>query len=87
LYIVVASQVVREDLSTTKEKAPSLKQAQKRRTIAFTPTPYTPPFNTPLGSRLGTASPSGEQHQSPSSLVDNDLELEAKFLSNMVIEM
>ncbi|CAM6026179.1 unnamed protein product [Sphagnum balticum] len=81
------SQVAYEDLLTAKEKAPSSKQEQKRRTTTFILAPYTPPLNMPLGNGSRTTSPSGEEPQGPSSLVDNDLELEAEFPSDMVTEM
>lgn len=86
LDVVATGQVAREDLSTAKEKAPSSKHAHKRRIAAFTTAPYTLPLNKPLGSRSGTASPPGEEPQGPSPM-DNDLELEAEFPSDMVAEM
>jgi hypothetical protein len=78
--------VAREDLLTSKEKAPSSKQTQRRKTTAFTPAPYIPPLNTLPGNGLGTTCPLGEEPQGPLP-VDNDLELEAEYLSNMVVEI
>jgi hypothetical protein len=86
LDAVATSQVACENLSTPEEKAPSSKQEQKRRTTSFTFAPYIPPFITPLGNKSIIASPSGEEPQGPSP-VDNDLELEAEFPLDMVVEM
>jgi hypothetical protein len=41
----------------------------------------------PLGNGLGIGSPSGQEPQGPSLPVDNNLEFDAKFLSDMVTEM
>jgi hypothetical protein len=82
LEVVAIGQVVCEDLTTVKAKAPSSKHAQKR-TTSSTPTTTIFPLNTPLGSGLEFTFPSGEKSQDPSS-VDNDLELDADFLLDMV---
>jgi hypothetical protein len=86
LEAAVVSQVVHEDLTTTKAKAPSLKQAQKRRTIASTHVTTISPLNTPLSNESRLTSLSGEGPQGPSPM-DNDLKLDADFLLDMVTVM
>lgn len=59
---------------------------KRRTTVAFTPTPSTPPLLTPLGNETGTACFPRDEHQGPSP-IDYDLELDVEFLSKMVVEM
>ncbi|CAK9877894.1 unnamed protein product [Sphagnum jensenii] len=79
-------QVVHEDLMIVKAKAPNSKQAQKRRTTTSTLATTIFPLNMPLGNGSGLTFPSREEPQGPLS-VDNDLELDADFLLDMVAIM
>jgi hypothetical protein len=86
LAAVASGQVAREDLTTIKAKAPSLKHTQKRRIAASTPPTTIFPLNTPLGNGLGLTSLSKEEPQDPSPM-DNNLELDAIFPLDMVVVM
>ncbi len=85
LDIVATCQIAREDLSTAKAKASSLKHAQKRRTTTSTPAPSILPLNTPPSNGLKNVSLLRKRPQGPSP-VDNDLELDANFLLDMVVK-
>jgi hypothetical protein len=86
LEAAVVGQVVCEDFTTVKAKAPSSKHAQKRRTIASTLATTISPLNTPLRSGSRLTYPSRKEPQGP-SLVDNDPEFDVNFLLDMVAVM
>jgi hypothetical protein len=86
LEAIFARQVDREDYCTTKARVPSSKEAQKRKLAALVAAPSTPTLITPPGNRTRITSPLGKDLQGP-SLVDYELELEAKKLLKMVLEM
>jgi len=86
LEVAIVGQVAPEDLRTVKAKSLSSKHAQKRRIIASTLVTTISPLNTPLGNRSRLIFASREEPQGP-SLVDNDLELDADFLLDIVVVM
>jgi len=86
LEAAVVSQVVHEDLTTAKAKALSLKQTQKRRTIASTPVTTIFPLKTPLSNESRVTSLLGERPQGPWPM-DNDLKFDADFPLDMITVM
>jgi hypothetical protein len=72
--------------SVAKAKASSSKHTQRRKPTPPASAPSTPPLIAPLGNRTRSVPPSGEEPQGPSP-VDYELELEADFPPEMVLEM
>jgi len=79
-------QVVREDLSAAKAKEPNKRSAIRKKPTTSAMAPPNPILITHPCSGPGTTSPAGEATQGP-SLVDYNLELEADFPMDMVLEM
>jgi hypothetical protein len=86
LDVTAAGQVAQEDHLTAKAKASSSKHMQRRKPITPTSAPSTPPLIAPPSNRTGSAPPSSEEPQGPSP-IGYELELEAIFLPEMVLEM
>jgi hypothetical protein len=78
--------VAQEDHSAIKAKASSSKHTQRKKPTIPTSAPSTPPLIAPPSNMTGSTPPLGEEPQGPSP-VDYELELEADFLLEMVLEM
>jgi hypothetical protein len=86
LSAVAARQVTREDASAARAKASSGKIEIRRNPITPTTAPRNPNLIANSGSGPGSTFPSGADTQGPSP-VDFNLELEAEFQEDMVLEM
>jgi len=82
----VARQLEREDLSTTRAKAPRMRGTQCKNSISSVTTPSVQTLIAQPGSGTGAASPNGEAFQGP-SLIDYNLEIEADFPKELVLTM
>ncbi|CAK9878095.1 unnamed protein product [Sphagnum jensenii] len=82
-------QVAKEDISAVRAKEPNgrnERSTSRRKSTTPTTTPPNPTLNPHPGSGPGTTSPAREDIQGPLPM-DYSLELEAKFPTDMVIEM
>jgi hypothetical protein len=86
LDAIATRRVAREDHSTIKAKVSSWKHTKRRKPITLASAPSTPLLIVLPGNRTGFAPPSDEEPHRPSP-VDNELELEANFRLEMVLEM
>jgi hypothetical protein len=86
LDAIATGQVAEENHSAAKAKTSSSKHTHRRKPTTPASAPSTPLLIVPLGSGRGFAPPLGEEPQGP-SLVDYELELEADFPPEMVLEM
>jgi hypothetical protein len=86
LDAIATRQVAQEDHSAVKAKALSSKLMQRRKLTTLALAPSTPPLITPPGNEIGSTPPSREEPQGLSP-IDYELELEADFLLEMVLEM
>jgi hypothetical protein len=82
----IATRQVAQDHSAAKAKASSSKLTQRRQLTTPASAPSTPPLIAPTGNGTGSTLPSGEEPQGLSP-VDYELELEADFPPEMVLEM
>ncbi len=82
----IATGQVAQDHSAAKAKESSSKLTQRRQLTTPASAPSTPPLIAPTGNRTGSTPPSGEEPQGLSP-IDYELELEADFPPEMVLEM
>jgi hypothetical protein len=81
-----ARQLEREDLSTTRAKAPRMRGTQRKNSISSVTTPSLQTLIAQPGSETGAASPDGEAFQGPSP-IDYNLEIKVDFPKELVLTM
>ncbi len=82
----IATGQVAQDHSAAKAKVSSSKLTHRRQLTTLASAISTPPLIAPTSNGTGSTSPSGEEPQGLSP-IDYELELEADFPPEMVLEM